>query len=605
MSDQSNQIVVIPIWTETGIQTRRIVVSPPLEVLPYNHADYFDLEGNYELVPTSRLLATKPDSKGIANANIFMRQAAAGETSKRKPILVESRGGLLVVPDGNSTFTNALYSDWHDIPCTREPSAMALSEEPENLDRAVRMEEVATEVSKFMDMNEARYLKLLDRTRQAVEAAAEQLGSDKIYSTYSRGKKQGTNREIKDRGKIVAKLAEKRTEDPTYRLEYVVDIVGLTVVVYYPDQIELFVDAFEKAAVAMTLGLEPYETAVGSARTKVHRDKGYHATHIKVVSGDPSLARLRAEVQIKTMLHDAWGAKMHDLTYKPGGVLDPSLTALMEGFGDSLQSIELQSVTLRETILSHSRPLERLRRAARLQLMNGLENKTFEEPGAQSAYESCLKLIQINSDHLGTCPTDDPAMVAATGAIADLRKHGIDAVTRLMLTVYLASLRQGPDLAALVDGALSDLDAETSPDHFQRLSFYAATYHQTSRLDEAIATIRKEITGRREDPEARVHLNNLVNFLLERALHKPSADAKSEASKLIEFLEARQADLSEGELITFLSTKGAYLIVFGDDSELREGLALQHSVHDKVEPRYKGYCEMYLAYGWQRRFKSI
>jgi len=602
---QSETVVLIPIWTDEGIQTRRIAVSPALELLPYDHAAYFDMDADHELILTSRLLATKPEGKGIANANIYMRQAANGEKSKRDPILVEDRGGQLVVIDGNSTFTNGIFSDWHDIPCTRQVAKTADSPEFEDLKSGVRFEAAQAEVTQFMDTNEKRYLRLLERTRHAVEAAEQQLGSDKVFSTYSRSKKQGTNREVKDRAKIAAKLVEKRTQDPSYRLEYVVDIVGLTVVVYYPDQIEMFVDAFERVAASVTLGLELYETSNGSARTKVHRDKGYHATHIKVVSRDPSLARLRAEIQIKTMLHDAWGAKMHDLTYKPGGVLDPSLKQLMESFGDSLQSIEVQSVTLRETILSHSRPLDRLRLAARVQLMEGLSKKEFERPEAQVAYLACLDLIRNNIKHLGTCPTDDRAMVEVTTSIADLKKYGIDAVTRLKLIVYLASYRHEPDLAASVDGALADWAAETSPDHFTKLSFFAATYHQTSRIDEAIATIRRGIRGRWEEPAALIHINNLTNFLLERALHRPDAETKTEAQGLIEFLEKKQGHLMEEEKIVFLSTKGAYLIVFGDEAELKEGLALHHSVQDKVETQYKGYCEMYLAYGWQRRFTSV
>lgn len=90
-----------------------------LETLPVNHAAYFDLSKPHQIIPLNELVASRARHKGVANANVFMRQAAAGEIPRRAPISTERIGERMVlVLDGNSTFINALCSGWSDIPCT-------------------------------------------------------------------------------------------------------------------------------------------------------------------------------------------------------------------------------------------------------------------------------------------------------------------------------------------------------------------------------------------------------------------------------------------------------------------------------------------------------
>lgn len=97
-------------------------LTTPLDKLPYGHAAYFDLSAPHVIVPISQLLPVRARYEGIANANRFMQQAAAGLIPKRLPITVEPEpNGSLLVADGNSTFLNALLSGWPDLPCTPMP----------------------------------------------------------------------------------------------------------------------------------------------------------------------------------------------------------------------------------------------------------------------------------------------------------------------------------------------------------------------------------------------------------------------------------------------------------------------------------------------------
>ena len=78
--------------------------------------------------------------------------------------------------------------------------------------------------------------------------------------------------------------------------------------------------------------------------------QGYFACHYNLRSSDYTTHTPICEVQIKTVLHDGWGAKTHDLTYKSSMDLDPSLVEGFELLGDTLAKIDQQSDLLRKSL---------------------------------------------------------------------------------------------------------------------------------------------------------------------------------------------------------------------------------------------------------------
>tara|TARA_R110000868_G_scaffold44269_1_gene147962 strand:- start:3958 stop:5934 length:1977 start_codon:yes stop_codon:yes gene_type:complete len=86
--------------------------------LAYDHSKYFkNMEGS-TLVPLNKLQSLESMAdKGIKNAKTFMEESAAGRKGKSDPISVKkNRDGTYTILDGNSTFNNALRSNWKDIP---------------------------------------------------------------------------------------------------------------------------------------------------------------------------------------------------------------------------------------------------------------------------------------------------------------------------------------------------------------------------------------------------------------------------------------------------------------------------------------------------------
>ena len=177
--------------------------------------------------------------------------------------------------------------------------------------------------------------------RTPCEAIEEALGPAVVRAVYSRGDKQENGEILKSFPKIAIALAKQRRSRPDASILTVEDIIGLTIVVYYPDEAALVLERLRAHA-----GLHVVNPSTDAPKIT----NGYYAHHVVMRSNDPRHYNAHCEVQIKTMMHDAWAAKMHDLVYKPQGHTDKRLSTMMNVFGEALQSIETQSELLRNLI---------------------------------------------------------------------------------------------------------------------------------------------------------------------------------------------------------------------------------------------------------------
>jgi ppGpp synthetase/RelA/SpoT-type nucleotidyltranferase len=192
-------------------------------------------------------------------------------------------------------------------------------------------------IDAYLGENRAGYTTLVAEVLEAckqIKASTNGL----IYRCYSRGEKQTGNNEIKDAAKILDNLEPPVTKD---KLKALHDIVGATVVIYYPD------DADD--ILLRILNLLEKKSIRKKTEPKKHTG-GYHALHSVLRSVSGVHAGLLCELQIKTVLHDAWSAKMHDLTYKPEGAIDGRLQGLMSAVSSQIEGIEQQSIIIRNII---------------------------------------------------------------------------------------------------------------------------------------------------------------------------------------------------------------------------------------------------------------
>ena len=261
-------------------------------------------------------------------------------------------------------------------------------------------------VEQFVRAERDRFVEDLSSIKKMVSDA---LVGMPVYKIYGRDEKQAHGDPIKHPRKIRLKFNDYfgKRGDTTASLWTVPDIIGFTVVVPYPTDIssictviDLLVDRLRLVAaednadgtIASTAGPtqsrvptsapsglpEAGQTSGVGASIDERTDKaksliaskhgrpiisgGYFACHYNVRLRGPSRHRPICEIQIKTVLHDAWGAKTHDLTYKPSGRTNRDLIDSFNLLGDTLAQLDRQSDLIRSSIQRSAAPREQKRR---------------------------------------------------------------------------------------------------------------------------------------------------------------------------------------------------------------------------------------------------
>jgi ppGpp synthetase/RelA/SpoT-type nucleotidyltranferase len=426
------------------------------------------------------------------------------------------------------------------------------------------MEQVIKEVQDFKSTYGSQYKKLLADVRAVFREVDEDArAKNKIKEVYGRADKQN-GEDFKSVVKIAQKLAFWRIDSPNTQVKDIHDVVGMTVVVYYADYIPQLIEI----ALPMLADRRLYPTDSGRQNPSYHRDFGYHATHLIIVSRHFSHQDLQVEVQFKTMLHDAWGAKTHDLTYKPKGLVNPKIKRLMESLGDSLQAIEVQSENLRDMIAEQSSMDADRRRLIITQMAEGMHRRLTlgSALGASQIFEK----IKSNMEHLSRCRLDDLQMDAVRGEI-DANTEVVPEIgpAKYLLNVWLACIRLNDDLNHIAKLNINSVQNNIRKTQKGLSYFWAAMLNYFMEdFERAIQLTREGLTAPDLDEPTREKLtNNLCYFLVESCLENPVdlATRKQEAAALKEHL--RPDLVSDALRPAARFTCGFYEIVFGETED--------------------------------------
>ncbi|MCA1361061.1 hypothetical protein I6F14_08830 [Bradyrhizobium sp. IC3069] len=160
---------------------------------------------------------------------------------------------------------------------------------------------------------------------------------------------------VKDHKKLVEKVFERRQSKPTYQAKDVTDIIGLRILTLYRSDLQSVLQRFLKfvelarneplelffgksvsevveeliiygypyeqsLCQALVSQLKKYDLVLDGKRIRHEpKDNGYSSIHI-ILRAQGSLGETRfrvpVEVQIRTVLEDAWGEVQHELMYK-------------------------------------------------------------------------------------------------------------------------------------------------------------------------------------------------------------------------------------------------------------------------------------------------
>jgi ppGpp synthetase/RelA/SpoT-type nucleotidyltranferase len=458
------------------------------------------------------------------------------------------------------------------------------------------------------DGNRTAFLRLLARVEQLCGVIKHDVGEEIVRAIYSRKDKQNGNA-FKAPAKIAKALTEKRRSDPHAAIASIEDIIGLTLVVYYPDQIDLVRDR-----IVHQVEHDP-RLCLCMVRQKSVIRNGYHGYHMVLQSNDAGDADLQCEVQIKTMMHDAWSAKMHDLNYKPHGHTDMRLSAMMSVFGDALESIERQSVLLRSLIHERWNAEVGRRKAVRHTLFEQLQSirKGFSEQ-ADGIYRA------LYAATLATPPAEPPWSSVTPRVVAHARQSAREGA---WLALCLADVSHDPEHAALAarrvaqflegmrtrapTAATTDGMSKTETSDSGDVWLMALGLSACGNLNGAIEVSDYILLNfdRLPDEDLAMVRFNLANFLVEQAIFEPVGADGAGLRLRVETLLAGCAHIGREDPSAFHDLRGMLEVAVATEAAtVREAITLIErglsEAGDADKDIARLYYDLHIRLAWRR-----
>lgn len=481
----------------------------------------------------------------------------------------------------------------------------------------------------FIKRNGAHYNSLLFAVKSTCQKV-EGLERQSVKGTYSRGEKQKNKSELKETWKLPKKLlklrqnqkksAAKKKANKSIGWKDLPDVIGVTVVVYYPDQIKTILTRVIDELLPQKIHLD--------AQIEEKTEFGYHAYHAVVVSKSGPHVGLRCEVQCKTMLHDSWATKMHDLTYKPMGYLEPRLELLMQAFGDTLERVERQSQAIRDMIIEKWNAEAERRRLAHALLFPSLD-RTMERSDLSADAKKLRAFIEEQRTTVTQAASAEDGIVEKIrGKIDSLCTKNLE--EGWVLAALIASFRPKPDLVAYLDQhaeAWLEEVAERVRTGRETKSESAETvplaYISAGNLDLAIDCYVKMLAAPKRynlDDQAIRHCKyNYANALIERHYYEPDENRDGPIEKLRRDISTllkaakqdrvapKRARRREAELTAASTddTAGFMQIALGTrPEEVNAGIDLCNQARLVARKHGLGlgeqYCDLHLRLGWRK-----
>lgn len=474
-----------------------------------------------------------------------------------------------------------------------------------------------SKADEFLKRYSADYGRVHKLAMDACEGVRDRLGSDRIIEVYGRPVNAAAGGPFKSPEKIASKVRKWGKSPTTAHFLEINDIVGVTLVIAYPDYVEEAVKAVKRAL----------RSRKAKFRDEVKHEafNGYYATHLNyalAINGE----ELNFEVQFKSLLHNAWSRKMHDLTYKPARAFDPRLSALMGSVADTIESLENQSRLIREMITANWNVEEETRRAARRQVFEGMLKFSEEVWAGAPRPPNVLALrdtIEAARPWLASEPADSKKFQQLIAQLDQCCRNGPDARRfAWILAGVIASERSDGDLTRLFRKHANDWLAEAG-DLFKAGTIKSVevravplVFYIIGDLDGAIEyceQIEADPAYNTMSAPDRLSLEfNRITFMIEREYHTPTqlkSERDSIENEITAFFAKPALRTHPGKTFEsdLMDTEGLAMITFATTSKVaREGIekclrAAQISKDDAAIT--DAYADLHMRLGWRRYFE--
>lgn len=458
------------------------------------------------------------------------------------------------------------------------------------------------EVSAFVDARRGDYRQLLDAVQRELVQFKDRIEyRDAIYRIYSRADKQVGGDPLKSKEKIAEKLSRWREETPAAKPQDIHDIIGITVVVYFESQRDRVADALlQKDALP---GLNIFDR-------DLKKEDGYYAVHMKVSGKAPAFWGLKGEVQVKTLLHDGWAAKTHDLTYKPQIELSKDINVHMEILGDAVQLVEQQSDIIRGLIDRAINREKKRRRAAQERFMFFMTEPSAPEYDPRAA--ELAQNMANDLEQLRLCRQTDPCLTqhfeAWKSYVAD---NGVGRPACRLIT-FLASVREAQDLTNIALGTIDEWIALSKDPVGKQgsLIFRSVANYLFGNFEKAAAEAADALSySKNNSLNLQIAAGNRAYMLTEYYLQKQHKLDKHQLSEIRDELQdlVRQIEVMANDASS-IDTRGMVAIALGaTEEEIRAGLKLCQLALEMIpetEPVFKVRKAYYVLHE-QRAFQRL
>jgi len=419
------------------------------------------------------------------------------------------------------------------------------------------------EIQSHLGKNRAKYLEVLSKLKKffaknLVEQRPE--FRDAIYRVNSRVDYQED--ELKTPVSLWTKIRQREKElGRAVTVEEIGDVVGCRIICVFPEWKKKLIELIESEngkwfRIVPPDSEEEKKIEEGKAR------RGYRGRNFTIELVDPRLTGLKCEVQVITLLEEAWGCKTHDLTYK-GEYARADDKEAARSLSEALKVIDDQSEAIRLRIERLRGADRRRKRVAHEFYLKRLTETTGVDDANVARWNKMCELrnyIIAGSEALRTGPIDDLLKEIGLYRI----EYGLDRdICRIINLV--AVLRENDELDEFAVESAGEF-ARGARDKAAGYRFKALTNYFFDRIGVAIETseggLQQAIEEGAEESIARCK-RDLAYYLAELGDRNRESRARELIAAAKERLPVAQTRDSEGYV----------KIRFGRDvAEVNEGL---------------------------------
>lgn len=404
--------------------------------------------------------------------------------------------------------------------------------------------------------------------------------------------------EIKSTESALEKINDhRRAGETSYDIENCKDMIGAQIICPYPDDVQAVVDwLYEPKGGRAFFTIVSPRSEINKKQQERENRTGYRAYHI-CLKLKPSIARARSlpanadkehfELQVKTTLEAGWDFKTHDVTYKAIDA-DPELQKHMKLISDSLNSIDRQTLLLRDRIVEEQTMLQELRVAAS-RLLFYVTLKDDEKKGLGIDKKNIEQWKQSDLNQLERALERE----RQSNGITHLYTVGLALLALCCNSRY--KQEKALSCASYLVSQAAEKDAES--DYISSLRIRALlrwACHKTRHAVDDMDYVFKRTNEVRD-------MNDYLYYVTE--LYEPTFTDIKLAEQCLKSLES-------SDKLEDIDTIGAYYIRFGKNAdELRKGLDLirrakESARGDRLQPVIDAFCA-YHEYIFLRRLSKV